>query len=70
MIEKPRRSRRRIRDTAVEDEATVRRAATAASVGNVAEWYLTNFRVRVAREDGSWFDPDVEDFGGEPCPGC
>jgi MHS family proline/betaine transporter-like MFS transporter len=39
MIEKPRRSRRRILDTAVEDEATVRRAATAASVGNVAEWY-------------------------------
>ncbi len=38
--------------------------------GNVAEWYLTNFRVRFAREDGSWFDPDIEDFGGEPCPGC
>ena len=36
----------------------------------VAEWYLTNFRVRFAREDGSWFDPDVEDFGGTPCPGC
>ena len=36
----------------------------------VAEWYLTNFRVRFAREDGSWFDPDIEDFGGEPCPGC
>ena len=38
--------------------------------GNVAEWYLTNFRVRFAREDGSWFDPDIEDFGGTPCPGC
>merc|ERR1719263_1386834 len=36
----------------------------------VAEWYLTNFRVRFAREDGSWFDPDIEDFGGTPCPGC
>ena len=30
---------------------------------NVAEWYLTNFRVRFAREDGSWFDPDIEDPG-------
>ena len=38
--------------------------------GNVAEWYLTNFRVRFAREDGSWFDPDIEDSGGTPCPGC
>lgn len=32
--------------------------------GNVAAWYLENFQVRFAREDGGWFDPDVEDFGG------
>lgn len=39
MIEKPRRPRRRRGPLAIEQEQTVRRAARAASIGNVAEWY-------------------------------
>ena len=39
MIDKSGRPRRNVAPPAVEDERTVRRAAMAASIGNVAEWY-------------------------------
>jgi MFS transporter, MHS family, proline/betaine transporter len=39
MIDKPRRPRRNVAPPAIEEEQTVRRAAMAASIGNVAEWY-------------------------------
>jgi MHS family proline/betaine transporter-like MFS transporter len=39
MIDEPGRPRRNAAPAAIEDEWTVRRAAMAASIGNVAEWY-------------------------------
>jgi MFS transporter, MHS family, proline/betaine transporter len=39
MIDEPGRPRRNVAPAAIEDERTVRRAAMAASIGNVAEWY-------------------------------
>ena len=39
MIDKSGRPRRNVAPPAIEDERTVRRAAMAASIGNVAEWY-------------------------------
>jgi MHS family proline/betaine transporter-like MFS transporter len=39
MADEPRRPRRAVAPLAIEDERTVRRAAMAASIGNVAEWY-------------------------------
>ena len=39
MIDEPGRPRRNVAPSAIEDERTVRRAAMAASIGNVAEWY-------------------------------
>src|ERR687891_672599 len=43
MIDKPRRPRRNVAPAAIEEEQTVRRAAMAASIGNVAEWYDFGF---------------------------
>ena len=39
MIDKSGHPRRQVAPPAIEDEQTVRRAAMAASIGNVAEWY-------------------------------